>query len=209
MKRLHINFIFIILLLGTLLLMGCNKIHFGAYNASKDDGNPTVTSAPDNGNKSIITEAADPTGSAEATTTEGVTPTHAAIQPIAYKDLPVYTVNADTGDLEPVTAVITEGTEITPQLIVDTVVKSLADDQSINVGIDQVSQDNDTVIVSFKKDTPPSADTGSGYEAAILDAFAQSLMDNLNVKVIFRIEGKAYVSGTFEFGIDDVYTGDN
>ena len=48
---------------------------------------------------------------------------------------------------------------------------------------------------------------GSGNEAAILDAIAQSLLDNLTdySKVIFRVEGKAYVSGVFEMDINDVY----
>jgi len=138
------------------------------------------------------------------------TPTQAPIQPNANKDLQVYTVNSITAEIEPVTALVPQNSKITAQLVVDTVVESLAD-QSIIIKVDSVTTEDDKIIVSFDKDKAPYSDMGSGYEAAILDAIAQSLIDNLKEykKVIYRIENNAYVSGVFEYGINEAYLGDN
>lgn len=223
MKQNYKKFILIIMIIGTFLLAGCNKLNFDTFDASKEEAGSEITSIPEenqdskNQNKEItkapeVTQAA---GLDNADVTVGVTaaeetPTPDSIQPNANIDLTVYTVNADTGEIEPVTALIPEGSEITPDLIVSTVVDSMAD-QSIEIGIDSVTTQEDKVIVSFLKDKAPYSDMGSGYEAAILDAIAQSLIDNLKdyKKVIYRVEGNAYVSGVFEYGIDEVYMGDN
>jgi hypothetical protein len=205
------------MLIGTFLFTGCSKFSFGTFDESKEGANTKATIVPEN-NKNTDTEIGatespdEPTeapGTEDAAVSEDdVTPTPVPIQPIPNIELPVYTVNAD-GDIEPVTALIPEGSEITARLIVDTVVEALAD-QNINVGIDDVTLDGDKVIVSFKKGTPPSQGLGSAYEGAILDAFAQSLIDNLqHCKVIYRLEGGAYLGGAYEFGIDEVYLGDN
>lgn len=214
MKRLNTTFIFILIFV-IILLAGCKKISIGTYDASEDEGTE-LTSVPDDNPEVSGTDDDDESEDSKdisdkpsSTNTEKITPTTSAIKPPENDDLPVFTVNPDTGDVEPVSALVPQGSEKTPQLIVDTVVDSLAD-QSIKVEIDYVKQEKNTVIVSFKKDASPSKNAGSGYEAAILDAFAQSLVDNLGVKVIFRIEDEAYVSGVFEYGINEVYPlGDN
>lgn len=209
MKRLNTTLI-LILIFAVILLVGCKKISIGTYNASEDEGKK-VTSVPDDNPVISDTEddndSKDPKATSDTSApdnTEDITPTATAIKPPENDDLPIYTVNLDTGDVEPVSALVPQGSEKTPELIVETVMDSLAD-QSIKVEIDYVKQENDTVIVSFMKDASPSKNAGSGYEAAILDAFAQSLVDNLGVKVIFRIEDAAYVSGVFEYGLNEVY----
>lgn len=218
MKRINLTLILIIMLFAAVLLTGCKKISIGTYDASEEEKSTEVTTEPEDETNVTGTDIASsddagkPTEAPDVlsmTSADDVTPTATPIKPPENEDLPVYTVNPDTGDVEPVSALVPQGSEITPQLIVDTVVDSLAD-QSIKVEIDYVRQENDTVIVSFMKDASPSKNAGSGYEAAILDAFAQSLVDNLGVKVIFRIEDEAYVSGVFEYGINEVYPlGDN
>ncbi|MDD3174253.1 MAG: GerMN domain-containing protein [Herbinix sp.] len=204
------KFLLITMLISIFLLTGCDKFSFGIFNASKEETNSEVTVVPeenqnkkDKGNTTNSKVTISP--SMEATV-ESTLPTQAVIQPAANLELPVYTVNAEQGNLEPVTARVEEGSELTPELIVNTVVEALAD-QSITIGIDSVTTDKDAVIVSFKKDESPASNMGSGYEGAIMDAIAQSLIDNLDdySKVIFRIEGKAYVSGVFEMDINDVY----
>ena len=112
--------------------------------------------------------------------------------------------------MEPKTALIPNNEKITPELIVTTVVESMAD-QSLNVGIDSVTTKDDTVIVSFKSNQPPLVNVGAGIEASILDAIAQSLTENLKdySKIIYRVDGKAYVSDHYELGINEVYLGDN
>lgn len=223
MKRFNKKFILIILLSGIFLMTGCDKINFGTFDASDGETTSDITLQPnkekDNGIKKDGTNTSDTdkTGNEQTTTTSGdsssseasASPTP-AIQPTANMDLSVYTVDAESGDIKLVTALIPEGSEITPLLIVETVLESM-EDQSIFVGIKDVTTKGDSVIVNFDKDKTPYKNMGSGYEAAILDAIAQSLIDNLDnySKVIYRVDGKSYESGVFELGIDEVYLGDN
>jgi cytoskeletal protein RodZ len=216
MKQFNKKFILIIMLTGIFLLTGCDKVKLNTYNASQEDSDTEVTITPEENNTDAADKEAVTSDTQALTTTEDQanpsdsTPTPLAIQPAANTELQVYNVNADTSDIEPVTALIPDGNDITPQLIVDTVVESLAD-QSIVIGIDSVTTKDDAIIVSFIKDKAPYSNLGSGYEQAILDAIAQSLIDNLSdySKVIYRIEGNAYTSGVFEYGIDEPYLEEN
>lgn len=130
----------------------------------------------------------------------------ANVVPVATKEISIYTINQDTLGVESAVALVPEDVEITPQLIIELVTDSMAD-KLVEVGIDEVTTKKDTVIVSFKADKPPVTNVGSGLEKTILDAIAQSLVDNLKdyPKIIFRIEGKAYESGHLAYGIDQVY----
>ena len=216
MKLSNKIFIMIIMLIGMFLLAGCDKFQFSTFDASdEDNGNEITTDSLEEQEESVYgtdeTPETKEKGSTDedAKTTQAVTPTAEPIQPTANIDLSVYTINAD-GNIEPVIALIPQGSVITPQLVVETVVESMAD-QSIIIGIKDVTTKKDTVIVNFIKDKTPDKNMGSGYESAILDAIAQSLVDNLEdySKVIYRIDDKAYVSGVYEYGIDEVYLGDN
>jgi hypothetical protein len=220
MKLILKRIISIIMITGLLLLTGCDKLSFGIFDASDEDADSVKTidtsddidiDADESSDKTNIDNTVENAlASDEGTAKAGETPTPTPIQPNANTDLQVYTVNSGTGEIEPVTALIPQGSKITPELIVDTVVESLAD-QSIIIGIDNVTTEDDKVIVSFIKDKAPYSDMGSGYEAAILDAIAQSLVDNLKEysKVIYRIENQPYVSGVFEYGINEAHLGDN
>lgn len=128
------------------------------------------------------------------------------VERVATKEVSVYTINKDTQGVESVVALVPEDSEITPQLIIDLVTDSLAD-RLITVGIDSVSTEQDTIIVNFESDQPPLVNVGSGLEKTILDAIAQSLVDNLPdyPKVIFRVEGQAYESGHLAYGLNEVY----
>lgn len=205
MGRFTKRMILIIILIGVFLLTGCNKIKLSMFNASEKENDTVVTIVPENNENDTLSkkdrEIKSSTSSASATPTMS-----ANIQLAANTELPIYNVNAETEEVEPVIALINDGSDITPDLIVDTVIESLAD-QSIIIGKDKVTTDKDAVIISFKKDKTPYTNMGSSYEEAILDAFAYSLFDNLEdyTKVIYRIEGKAYTGGAFEYGIDEPY----
>jgi hypothetical protein len=112
----------------------------------------------------------------------------------------------DTGVTEPFTVAVAKDTVITPELIVDKVVEAMAD-RSLEVGIEYVKTEKDTVIVSFYRDKAPLSEGGIIYEGPILDAIAMSLIDNLKDynKIIYRAEGKAYVSDHIELGINEPY----
>jgi cytoskeletal protein RodZ len=209
MERHNKKILLIILLIGIFLLTGCNKFHFGTFNASDEEKSGSeITLTPEDNQDEPITDSKD--NEASEKSEEELTPTPSSIQPTANIDLTVYSVNVDSGDIEAVTASVNKDSEITPELIVDTVIESMAD-KSIVVGIESVTTNEDTVIVSFKKEQAPFSEVGAGYESAILDAIAQSLTDNLENynKVIYRVDGKAYVSGHIELEVDEVYFEDN
>jgi len=134
------------------------------------------------------------------------TPTPTAISPTSNTELPVYTVDANSGEISAVTAMVPTGDELTPEVIVDNVIESLAD-QSIVVKVKTVTTEGDTIIVNFDKDAPFYNNLGSGYEASILVAIAQSLIDNLPDinNIIYRIDDGPYVTGVYEYELDEVY----
>lgn len=128
------------------------------------------------------------------------------IAPVDNVEVMIYILNIDTGDIESTVSLIPSNKEITAETIVDSVVESMAD-VSLFIGIDQVTTEGDTVIVSFLPDDPPVTNVGSGIESAILTSIAQSILDNVSdsKKVIFRIQGEAYSTGHIDLDINEVY----
>jgi hypothetical protein len=212
MERFKKYLLLIMMVVGLLLLVGCSKLSLDFFNGSEDDNGSVITLAPSEEQKDNTTykEITGDDNSTESELEAETTPTPTDIQPTANVDLQLYSVNVDSGEIEAVTALVPADVMITPELIVEKVVESMVD-RSIEVGIESVTIDGDAVIVSFYKEKAPLSEMGSGYEGAILDAIAQSLIDNLEDynKVIYRAEGEAYVSGHFEFELNDVYLEDN
>lgn len=128
------------------------------------------------------------------------------IERAATKEVPIYSINEDTQSVESVVALVPQDSKITPELILDLVIDSLAD-RLIMIDVDKVSLQKDTVIVSFTSNQQPVVHTDSNLEKSILDAIAQSLVDNLKEypKVIFRIDGQAYKSDHYSFGLNEIY----
>lgn len=122
------------------------------------------------------------------------------------KEVLLYGIQNDTLESEQVTVAVPKESKITAEFIVSQVVDVFADD-SIEIGIDSVTEEGDKVIVSFLKDKAPLAKVGSGVELTILDSISMSLLDNLDTckNVIFRVEGNAYASGHIELDKDEVY----
>lgn len=120
------------------------------------------------------------------------------------KEISIYTINDDTLESEPVTVEVEE--ELTAETVVKAAVKSL-EEHSLTIGIYSVEQKENTVIVSFMKDTAPVVGVGSGVEETILNCISDSLIDNVEDcrNVVFRIEDGPYESGHMIFGIDEVY----
>lgn len=212
MKRPSKKFLLITLLVCIFMLVGCDKVKFGTYNASSEEDNQKATSEQEMNQEEEAKNNKSENDNGKSTTniapekTETATPTPSDIKPKANLELPIYTLNPDKGEIEAATAMISESNEITAELIVNKVVESMAD-KSIVIGIENVTTEEDTIIVSFYSDQPPLTDVGAGIETAILDAIAQSLIDNLSEynKVIYLVEGKAYTSGHIEMGVDEAY----
>lgn len=212
MKHINKGLILILILAAVFLFTGCKSIRLKTF---KDSDEPNIQ-VDDNKNKDIdlsekddVVDPKDHEEPIEETSTTDDTPTPTVIQPIENTELLIYVVNS-SGDLVTVPALVPANEPITPRLIVDTVVDAMAD-QSLIIGIENVSTQDDAVIVSFYTDQPPLTNVGSGLEDAILHAIAQSLTHNLEDyhKVIYRVEGGPYVSGHIELELDEVYFEDN
>lgn len=128
------------------------------------------------------------------------------VAPSKTTELPIYTLSGDLTELTTVTALLTENEEITEQIVVDAVVEALADSM-FYVNVNQVSRKNDIVVVDFDAMTPPVSQVGASIEGLILDAFGQSILDNISdcKGISFTVDGGDYASGHFEFGTDDIY----
>lgn len=197
--------LFIMICLSILLFTGCDLFSFDFFKSS-DEESSVITLAPV---KDEVTVTVAPTDNTEKepelSATPEINPTP-AVQPAATIDLSFFTVNMESGATEPFTAAITKDKDITPELIVDKVVEAMAD-RSLEVGIEYVKAEKNAIVVSFYRDKAPLSEGGTIYEGPILDAIAMSLLDNLKDynKIIYRAEGKAYVSDHIELGIDEPY----
>lgn len=209
MKQSNKIFILITLLICIFLLSGCSNIRLRTYKDSENKADSSNAKKQEESLNEI--EGTDQPDKKENSETQNVAKTSNSlvapeIQPAVNTEILIYTINSDTADLETLTVLIPTETKVTPELVVDYVVESL-EDRSVMVGIDSVTQKDDAVIVSFKSNQPPVANVGGGIENSILDAIAQSIIDN-NLgyrKVIYRVEGNAYISGHYQLGIDEVY----
>lgn len=217
MERFKKVILLLITVMGLFLLTGCDIFSFGIFNGNNEEENNVVTLAPSNeAEPTAASDDPDKVPSSGSQSNDGNaasennkeenTPVPTTIVPAATIDLPLYTINVNSGETEPITAAVPKDAEITPELIVTNVVEAM-EDQSLEVGIEKVSTDKDAIIVSFYKDKAPLNEIGSAYEGPILDAIAMSLIDNLSDynKVIYRVEGKAYVGSHTELELNEPY----
>lgn len=185
-KKKSIVVIMFLMILGISLLGGCKK--------EEADSLDSQESVP-------VSENNQPSSEAVTDTTDG---TISEEEPT--KNLPIYCLQEESLEREPVIAIIPEDTAIDAEFVVKTVVDAF-EERSILIGIDSVISKEDTVIVNFKKDEIPITNVGTSAESGILDSISMSLLDNVKScqKVIFRIEGEAYETGHMLFGIDEPY----
>lgn len=174
--------VFLICILVLCALCGCNK---------KPNGDlPDAEVTPE----LIITVTPKPTDSVMT------------MAPSVTTELPIYTISGDLSELTAVTALLTEDEAITEQVVTEAVADALAD-SAIYVKVNRVIKENGVVIVDFSGDSPPVTQVGASIEGLILDAFGQSLLDNVtDCKAVgFSVDGGDYASGHFEFSKDEIY----
>ena len=176
-----------IILFGILvfcMLSGCKK--------PSGDDLPAPTSSPDS----------------SVSLTPGLTviPSLITVTPLKTTELPIYTISGDLTELTAVTALVVEEEEITEQVVTTAVAEALADN-AIYVSVNSVTRKDDIVIVDFDAASPPVSQVGAGIEGLILDAFGQSLLDNISgcKGVSYTVDGGRYSSGHFELEEDDIY----
>lgn len=117
--------------------------------------------------------------------------------------LTIYSINSDAMSLIPV-SVKKVSDKNTLKYICSLVVENL-DEQDVEVS--ECTKEGTTAIVSFSADSQPVCECSKKMEKLILDAFANSLLDNVPDcdGVIFRCEGKAYKSENRSFGKNEMY----
>lgn len=192
--KLKKNKISVVLLLCVLLLVGCGK---GQNN--NQSGNVTsmgYTTDPSDDDEDELNSVAI-IGS-EETKSDNELPD--------LRDVCIYTISYDGTETMDSVLPVTKDTEITPEYIVQLVVADMAD-KSYVIEVNDVSVENDNVVVDFKKTSPPLVDVGFDVETAMLDAFAFSIIDNVSEcnGIIYRCEGKEYNSMNQSFEFDQIY----
>lgn len=205
MKHCNKKIILILIFACILAFTGCSNIKLKTFKKTDETNNNAESNEDITKIDASKQDKADSDDTNNESSTDSELPTPTTIQPVENVELVIYVVNSST-NLDPVTALIPADSELNPKLIVDTVVDSMAD-QSLTLGIESVTTQDDTVIISFYSNQPPLSDVGSGLETAILDALAQSITENLDDynKIIYRVEGGPYISGHIELGIDEIY----
>lgn len=125
---------------------------------------------------------------------------------VSTKTIQYYSVNSITEQKEPMIAMLSATTEVTPELIMEYVLDSM-DEQEILIEVDSLVKQEDTIVVNFSDRTEFLKLAGNKLENEILDSIAQSLLDNLDAysKVIYRVMEEAYKSENNSFPIDYVY----
>lgn len=115
----------------------------------------------------------------------------------------IYSINSDSMTLIPVS--VKKGTQKpSPSYVARLVLENLNED---DIELTDISQKDTKVIISFSSDGKPVKGCGAKMETLILEAFANSLLDNVEncEKVIFRCDGKEYKSSQYSFGKNEVY----
>lgn len=219
MKR-RFNKISVTLLFCILLLSGCNsnpsKQQVGDSNQQmqgilteepkQDESAKTeIENGDETGKQGKSADENASTGS-DRSESEDAEATISQVIPPVTVEVPIYTMNTETMETKATVASVSEETEITAELIVQLVISDIAD-KSYVIEVNQVSIEDSYAVIDFSSKTPPVVNVGDKTEGTILDALAFSLLDNLEEckGVIFRVDGKAYVSENFSFEKNEIY----
>lgn len=136
------------------------------------------------------------------------TPTDKAfeVQLSEMQEIYFYTVNPDTLETEAVSVFAKSDFTDDPNNLMILIGDSL-EDSGYEVGINGAVIEGENVVVDFFPDMCPVTGLTEDEEKAVLDAIAQSLLDNLAEQkgVVFRVMGEAYESENFSFGQYYVY----
>lgn len=190
----------ILLVFSVFILAGCSdeKPHINP----DDQGNPSAVAGTENltddqENSSDSTDVTDPGSSAVNSTTVG------AFTPVRIN---YYTVDAKTDQLRMAAAMLNADEKLTPSLVLSYIVDSL-EDSSVILGIDSVNTDGDLCVISFDSSIKDISVSDPDLEEVILDACAQSIIDNFDDinRICMRILGEAYITEGHTFAFDYIY----
>lgn len=116
-----------------------------------------------------------------------------------------YTVDAASASVKSATVMEREDVELTPERVLGYLADSL-EDESVTLNINSATENNGNIIVDFDDSIKIISQQSADLELAVLDAAAQSILDNIKCgSIIFRIGGEAYRTANLSFGIDYSY----
>ena len=112
------------------------------------------------------------------------------------------------GKIKRATSLVVNQSSITPELILSFFIDSL-EDESIELEIDDVSVEDNICHISFNDTIYDVAAMGKNDERAVLDAAAQSILDNIEdvTGVSFYINNKKYSTTNYDFTLNSIYMG--
>lgn len=117
-----------------------------------------------------------------------------------------YSVDASNASVRNATVMERDDVAITPERILGYLIDSL-EDESVTLGFNSVSVNNGQVIIDFDDTIKKISKTSTDLELAVLDAAAQSILDNVEgcQSIIFHINDGAYKTDNLSFGYNDSY----
>ncbi len=120
--------------------------------------------------------------------------------------LMIYSVNATSESVINKTIMLDENTDVTPELIIDYITEGLKD-ESVKLSFAGIEYNNGRCIVDFDDSIISIAKTSANLEDAVLDAIAQSVLDNVKgcMEIVYRINGQKYSTANRTFDLDYVY----
>lgn len=137
---------------------------------------------------------------------EEPTPTVIPVKPKELVPLAYYSLNGTTYEKELNKAMVSGKTDATPDFVLSLFVSSL-EEIDIDVSLNATKAEGDTFFIDVQGTSGYLNGADEELETAILDAAAQSILDNFSecAKIVFLIDDGAYKSGNFDFTIDHVY----
>lgn len=130
------------------------------------------------------------------------------ISPYVTSELPIYSISGDLSELSAVTVLLSAEETVTEQTVCNYVAEALTDSKIyVEVNGTKRNEDGTIVIVDFVTDMPPAAKVTAEVESLILDAFGQSILDNIKdcKGITYTIEGEAYSSASLSIQKGEVY----
>lgn len=122
------------------------------------------------------------------------------------KSVSYYVADPDTNEILPQTAFISADSELTPEQLMEFFADSMAD-YSVEINYNGVSLENKVVTLDFTEDMKQIAKRSDTLEKAVLDAVAQTMLDNFEEcrGVSFLMDGGPYDSGNRYFEVGFIY----
>ena len=126
--------------------------------------------------------------------------------PFQAVEVPIYTISADLSELVATGVLIDVEKELTVDLVVSAVSEALQDN-AIDTKMNQVILGSHFVTLDFDPSAPPVTGVSADLEELILDAYAQSVLDNFSdfSEVRITMNGYAYASAHRKLGLNEAY----